>query len=159
VTASTLRARLPHLPVETVDDVVVAAGDANLIVCLTPSTSPYLSAANVHPGTFIAAVGSDSPEKRELSTDLLAASALVCDVTSQCASVGELHHALDERVMTLNDVRAEIGQVLIGTAKGRITDDEIIIFDSTGTGVQDTGPAAAVFLSNRAAQVTDLWAR
>ncbi|MGB8195604.1 MAG: ornithine cyclodeaminase family protein [Acidimicrobiales bacterium] len=157
VTASALRVRLPYLSVETVDDVAVAAGDANLIVCLTPATSPYLSAANIRPGTTIAAVGSDTPEKRELSIDLLVASAFVCDVTHQCASVGELHHALDARVMTLDDVRAEIGQVLVGNANGRTSDDEVVVFDSTGTAVQDTAPAVAVYLSTRAAQVTDLW--
>jgi ornithine cyclodeaminase/alanine dehydrogenase-like protein (mu-crystallin family) len=45
-----------------------------------------------------------------LSTDLLARSVLVCDITHQCAQVGELHHALDAGAMTPTDVRAEIGQ-------------------------------------------------
>jgi ornithine cyclodeaminase/alanine dehydrogenase-like protein (mu-crystallin family) len=45
-------------------------------------------------------VGSDTPAKQELSTDLLARSVLVCDITHQCAQVGELHHALDAGAMT-----------------------------------------------------------
>jgi ornithine cyclodeaminase/alanine dehydrogenase-like protein (mu-crystallin family) len=157
-TASALRVRLPHLSIETVGDVTVGARDADLIVCLTPSTSPYLFATDVAAGTTIAAVGSDTPEKRELSIDLLSASAIVCDVTHQCAAVGELHHALDAGVLTLNDVRGEIGHVLIGSAKGRMSDDEIVVFDSTGTAVQDTAPAAAVFTSGGASQVAELWA-
>jgi ornithine cyclodeaminase/alanine dehydrogenase-like protein (mu-crystallin family) len=59
--------------------------------------------------------------------------------------------------MTLDDVRAEIGQVLVGDAIGRTSYDEVVVFDSTGTAVQDTAPAAAVYLSTRASQVTDLW--
>ena len=157
-TAAELRARLPHLLIETVNDVSSAAGGSDLIVCLTPAASPYLHAADVRAGTTIAAVGSDTPEKQELSIDLLASSALVCDVTHQCAAVGELHHALDAAVMTLEDVRAEIGQVLTRAATGRASDDEIVVFDSTGTAVQDTASAAAVYSSSRAAQESDLWA-
>ncbi len=118
-TAAELRARFPRLPVDIVHDVGRAAAAADLIACLTPSTTPYLHAANVRPGTTIAAIGSDTPDKQELSIDLLWASALVCDVTDQCAAVGELHHALDAGVVTLADVRAEIGQVIAGSATGR----------------------------------------
>ncbi len=157
VTVAALRARLPHLAIETAKNVSQAASESELIVCLTPATSPYLHQGNVRPGTTIAAVGSDTPEKRELSIELLAASALVCDVTNQCAEVGELHHALDAKAMTLHDVRAEIGQVLVGHAKGRLSDDEIVVFDSTGTAVQDTVPAVEVYSTSRAAQIADLW--
>jgi alanine dehydrogenase len=157
-TAADLRARFPELPVRIVHDIDEACAEADLIVCLTPSTSPYLQAANVRPGTTIAAVGSDTPEKRELSIDLLAKAVLVCDVISQCATVGELHHALDAGAMTLADVRAEIGQVIAGTATGRRSDDEIVVFDSTGTAVQDVAPTAAVYLATTGAERVNLWA-
>jgi len=155
-TAAALHERLPNLSIEVVNDVSVAARDSNLIVCLTASTSPYLEAADVRPGTTIAAVGSDTPEKGELSVELLGASALVCDVTDQCAVVGELHHAIEAGVMSVDDVRSEIGQVLTGTARGRMSDDEIIVFDSTGTAVQDTAPAVAAYLSSQFAMQVDL---
>jgi len=57
MTAAALRERLPRLSIEEVSDVSVAARDSNLIVCLTAATSPYLQAADVRPGTTIAAVG------------------------------------------------------------------------------------------------------
>jgi alanine dehydrogenase len=156
-TATELRARFPRLTVNTVYDLDQAAAESDLIICLTPSTSPYLHTGNVHPGTTIAAVGSDTPEKQELSTDLLSISALVCDITHQCATVGELHHALDANAMTLADVRAEIGQIIAGPAIGRRSDNEIVIFDSTGTAVQDTAPAAAVYLATADAETANLW--
>lgn len=156
-TAAELRAGFPQLPIDVVHDVRQAATEADLIVCLTPSTTPYLRAADIRPGTTIAAVGSDTPEKQELSTDLLKASALVCDVTAQCAAVGELHHALNDGAMTLGDVRTEIGQVIAGIATGRRSDDEIVIFDSTGTAIQDAAPAAAVYLATTSADAADLW--
>jgi ornithine cyclodeaminase/alanine dehydrogenase-like protein (mu-crystallin family) len=158
VTVEALREHLPHARIEAVNDLSIAASGSDLIVCLTSATVPYLDAADIRPGTTIAAVGSDSPEKGELSVDLLATSALVCDVTDQCATVGELHHALDAGVISIQGVRAEIGQVLNGSAGGRMSDREIVVFDSTGTAVQDTAPAVAAYLFAHAAKRVDLWA-
>ncbi len=157
-TLADIRTQLPEVRTQIVNDLGAAVSDADLIICLTPATKPILRTADVRPGTTIAAVGSDTPDKQELPIDLLACAALVCDVTDQCANVGELHHALDASAMTLADVRAEIGQVIAGTRPGRQRDDEILIFDSTGTAVQDVGPAAAAYLAATEASRVDLWA-
>lgn len=109
-TSADRRKQLPGVRTQIVNDLAAAVSDADLIICLTPATQPILCATDVRPGTTIAAVGSDTPDKQELPIDLLASSALVCDVTDQCANVGELHHALDACAMTLTDVRAEISQ-------------------------------------------------
>ena len=142
-TLTEIRTRLPHLHATLADNLHIAVQDADLIACLTPATEPYVQLEDVRPGTTIAAVGSDTPDKQELALDLLASAALVCDFTQQCSEVGELHHALEAAIMTVPDVRAEIGEVIAGTAPGRQTDDEIVVFDSTGSAVQDAGPAAA----------------
>jgi ornithine cyclodeaminase/alanine dehydrogenase-like protein (mu-crystallin family) len=95
-------------------------------------------------GTFVAAVGADSPGKQELDAALLASAIVVTDLTRQCADAGELHHALAAGLMTMNDVRAELGEVLSGHADGRRDDDEIVVFDSTGTGFEDAAAAQLV---------------
>jgi ornithine cyclodeaminase/alanine dehydrogenase-like protein (mu-crystallin family) len=50
--------------------------------------------------------------------------------------------------MTSADVRAELADVIVGKAVGRSSDDEIIVFDSTGTALQDA--AAAILVYERA---------
>ncbi|MFI6323290.1 ornithine cyclodeaminase family protein [Nonomuraea sp. NPDC050556] len=125
-------------PAATVAD---ATKNANIVVTLTPSTTPYLGLDAVRPGALVAAVGSDAPDKRELHDDLLAGSALVTDVTHQCAEVGELHHRPD------TPVRAELGDVIRGVKPGRLSPDEIIVFDSTGTAIQDVAAAEALYQS------------
>jgi alanine dehydrogenase len=60
--------------------------------------------------------------------------------------------------MALPDVRAEIGEVIAGTATGRQTNEEIVVFDSTGSAVQDTAPAAAAYLAATSTNQTNLWA-
>jgi ornithine cyclodeaminase/alanine dehydrogenase-like protein (mu-crystallin family) len=95
----------------------------------------------------VAAVGADSPEKQELDPAIFAggAAALVTDVTTQCAEFGELRHVLAAGVMDRNDVRAELGEVVAGVRAGRRHTEERIVFDSTGTPIQDAATAATVY--------------
>ena len=48
-------------------------------------------------------------------------------------------------MMTAADVHAELGELLVGAKAGRASPEEIIIFDSTGTGLQDVAAAAAIY--------------
>ena len=116
-------------------------------VCVTCTTSrrAFLGAGDVAPGTFIAAVGADNPEKQELEPSLLASATLVVDVLHQCAEIGELHHALAAGVLTPERVHAELADVVAGRRPGRTRRDEITIFDSSGTALQDVAAAIAVY--------------
>jgi ornithine cyclodeaminase/alanine dehydrogenase-like protein (mu-crystallin family) len=102
-------------------------------------------ATMVGPGTFVAAVGADNASKSEIDPMLMAAAKVVTDVTVQCASMGELHHAIAAGAMSKADVHAELAEVLVGEKSGRDLPDEIIIFDSTGTGLQDVAAVAAIY--------------
>ena len=90
-------------------------------------------------------MGADSPGKQELDPALVAASKLVVDILEQCAHVGELHHALEAGLLEREDVHAELGEVIVGRKRGRTSDDEITVFDSTGTALQDVAAAAAIY--------------
>jgi len=116
---------------------------ADIIVTCTPSRGPILH--HVQPGTFVAAIGADSEEKQELAPELMASSKVVTDVTDQCATIGDLHHAIDAGVMRREDVYAELSEVVAGRKKGREREDEVIIFDSTGMALQDVAAAAIVY--------------
>jgi ornithine cyclodeaminase/alanine dehydrogenase-like protein (mu-crystallin family) len=121
------------------------ARDADVIACCTTAREPYLDVDMVAPGTFIAAVGADSPDKSEIAPRLMAAAKVVTDVMSQCADMGDLRHAIDAGLMTVADVHAELGQLLVGSRPGRSSPDEVFIFDSTGTGIQDVAAVAALY--------------
>jgi ornithine cyclodeaminase/alanine dehydrogenase-like protein (mu-crystallin family) len=128
-----------------VQDLNAAAEQAKLIICCTPAREPYLDLHMLRPGPFVAAVGADSPDKSEIAPSLMAAAKVVTDVTAQCAEMGDLHHAIEAGSMTQADVYTELGQLLVGEKAGRTSPDEIIIFDSTGTGLQDVAAAAAIY--------------
>jgi ornithine cyclodeaminase/alanine dehydrogenase-like protein (mu-crystallin family) len=134
-----------EIDVHSVRDLVQATRKSDVVVTCTPAKRWFLGREHIRPGTFVAAVGADSPDKQELEPQLLAQSSVVCDLVEQCAHFGDLHHAIAAGLMTHMDVRGELGVVIAGRAPKRTCDDEIIIFDSTGTALQDVAAAAAVY--------------
>ena len=125
--------------------------ESDVCVTCTPSRRAFVARDDVAPGTFVAAVGADSQGKQELDPALLAHATLVVDVLEQCAEIGELQHALASGLMTRADVHAELADVVTGRRPGRTRPDEITVFDSSGTALQDVAAARAVYDKARAA--------
>ena len=122
-------------------------GVANLIVTTTPSNDPLIMANQIRPGTHITAMGSDTPGKQELDSEILAvADVVVADSISQCMIRGEICHALNQGKIT-EDKILELGNVIVG-GNGRTSDDQITVADLTGVAVQDIKIAEAVYLAS-----------
>lgn len=128
-----------------VTDLQRAVGESDVCVTCTPSRRPFLMHEHVRAGTFVAGVGADNPLKQELDPALLASNKVVVDVLEQCAAIGDLHHAISAGVMGKSDVYAGLGAVVAGRTPGRTSAEEIIIFDSTGTALQDVAAAVVVY--------------
>src|SRR6266508_1864999 len=143
--AATAVADKLSIEVQAVRDLARAVAQSDVCVTCTPSRQFFLKREDVAPGTFIAAVGADDERKQELDPRLFAGHKIVVDVLEQCAAIGDLHHALDQALITRADVHAELGEVVAGKKPGRTSRDEIIIFDSTGTALQDAAAAALVY--------------
>ena len=133
------------IAVETISDLGEAMKRSDICITCTPSNRFFLKQDYVQPGTFVAAVGADSETKQELEPTLVAQNKTVVDIMDQCASIGELHHAIALDLMTKQHVHAELGEVVAGTKPGRTSSDEIIIFDSTGMALQDVVTSALVY--------------
>ena len=142
--ANEARERLGISPAATTD-VRGAIRASDIVITCTPSRAPLFAADDVQPGTFIAAVGADAPGKQELDPSLFRRSKVVVDLTVQCLKVGELQHAITDGAFALSQVHAELGEIVAGRKCGRSNDDEIIVFDSTGTALQDVAAAAVVY--------------
>lgn len=134
-----------RIEIEAVSDLASAAARSDVCVTCTTSRQPLLALPHIRPGTFIAAVGADNPEKQELAPALMAASKVVADMVEQCATIGDLHHAIAAGVMNQAEVHAELGEVVAGKKSGRTSPEEVAIFDSTGMALQDVAAAALVY--------------
>jgi alanine dehydrogenase len=140
----------PGLEIVVADDLGRALAQSDVVVTCTPSREPIVHDGAVRPGTFIAAVGADHPEKQEIAPRLMAACTVVVDDLGQCTTMGDLHHAIEAGFMGPADVHAALGELVAGRRPGRTRDDEITIFDSTGLALQDV--AACAVLYERAAR-------
>ena len=137
--------RLTGCAIEAVDDYRTAARASDIIVTCTPAHAPVLGKSDVRQGTFIAAVGADSEVKQELEPALVASCKVVVDMMEQCATIGDLHHALHAGLMRREDVHAELGDIVSGRRPARESAAEVIIFDSTGTALEDVAAASLVY--------------
>lgn len=126
---------------------------SQVIVTCTPAREPFLRREHVAPGTFIAAIGADSTEKQELDVGLLASARVVVDLVTQCAEIGELHHAIEAGAMTQDDVYGELADIVSGTKRPAFGPDDIVVFDSTGCAVQDVAAAGMIYERARAAAI------
>jgi alanine dehydrogenase len=133
------------IEVRAAHDLADAARASHIVVTCTPSRRAVLGPEDVRPGTFVAGVGADNPEKQELDPRLLAGAKVVTDILDQCAEFGDLHHALRAGVVTRAGVHAELGEVVAGRKPGRTVEQEITVFDSTGMALQDVAAAVCVY--------------
>lgn len=122
-----------------------AISQSQICVTCTPSREAFIKNEYAHPGLFIAAVGADSPEKQELDPQLIADHKVVADILDQCVNVGEIHHAIEAKLMTKENVYSQLGEVITGKKVGRESKEEIIIYDATGTALQDVAAAAYIY--------------
>lgn len=131
--------------VHAVEQPSAAVRQSDVCVTCTSARGWFLAREDVRPGTFVAAVGADSPDKQEIEPPLMAASKVVVDSLVQCAEFGELHHALAAGVVARDSVWAELADVVAGRKPGRTAPDEITLFDSTGVALEDVAAALAVY--------------
>jgi len=131
------------LDVTAARDPEQVCAEADVLITATPSRQPLVHAEWLRPGQHVTALGSDSPGKQELDVGcLVRADLLVVDRLTQCATSGELRHALDAGLFHADRVHAELGEIVAARKPGRTRADEITIADLTGVGFQDTAIAS-----------------
>ena len=120
-----------------------AVRGADVVVTATSSREPVLRREWLEPGAHVNAVGASSPQARELDTATVAASALFCDSRESLRhEAAEFRLAITEGLIAGEDhVRAELGEVLAGTAPGRRDHGELTLFRSLGLAIEDLAAA------------------
>ena len=137
-------------PVSAETDGRAAVDGADIIVTTTPSSTPVLKAEWLQAGQHVTAMGSDAEHKNEIEPAVIAAAALyVADSLRQTRRLGELHHAIEARLVAADALFPELGEIVAGRKPGRIGPAQITVADLTGTGIQDT--AIATLAAARAA--------
>lgn len=122
---------------------------ADVIITITSSPAASLLDRHVTKGTHIACMGTDTRGKQEVEAAILGRATLFTDEVAQSVSIGEAQHAFAAGLIAEADI-AEIGAVINGTHPGRISDDDITLFDGTGVGLQDLAVASQAVAAAKA---------
>jgi ornithine cyclodeaminase/alanine dehydrogenase len=120
--------------------------EADIICTATSSADPIFDGHAVRAGTHINAIGSHTPNARELDTEIIKRSKVVGDSRTACFSeAGDIMIPLSEGAIQDSHFYAELGEVITGSKDGRTGDDEITLFKSNGLAIQDAAAAKIVY--------------
>ena len=134
------------IPVTTTATVKEAIMNADIVCTVTASKEPVVAGEWIAAGTHINAVGSSVRSARELDTAAIIKSKLFADrYESLFNEAGDFLIPRNEGIVTDEDVKADIGEVLLGIKKGRESDDEITLFKSLGIAAEDIFSAYHIY--------------
>jgi ornithine cyclodeaminase/alanine dehydrogenase-like protein (mu-crystallin family) len=137
-------------PIEAVETVEEALRGADLIVTATTSADACVRRSWISEGAHLNAVGSCTPNTRELDAETVAVSSLFVDkIESVINEAGDYLCALREGVIKSDHIRAELGEVLKGTKPGRTCTGEITLFKSLGLAVEDLAAAEYLYRKSK----------
>ena len=116
----------------------------DVVLTVTPGEELVILEADLGPGQHFAVLGADAHGKQEVELGAIERCRLFCDEWEQASAGGELANGVDAGLVERGEV-TQLGDVLVGKAPGRRTDEEITLFDSTGLAIQDLAICQAVY--------------
>ena len=122
-----------------------ACRGADIVTTTTTTRKPIIRKSWIDPGTHINGIGADAAGKQELETALTKSCKIVIDEWQQASHSGEINVPISRGNLEKKDIYAELGEIIAGKKKGRTSDNEITLFDSTGLAIQDVSTAYVVY--------------
>jgi ornithine cyclodeaminase len=133
------------LPATAIGDLNRGLADADIVSCATTSREPLVHGASVRAGTHVDLVGAFTPEMRESDDDLIARAALFVDtIGGALKEAGDLVQPMSRGVVTRDSISAELADLVLARHPGRRSRDEVTLFKSVGTGIEDLCAARLV---------------
>lgn len=146
--AEELAAELAHDGFEThsVTDLEHAVRQSDIVSCVTTATAPVVMGRWLKPGAHVDLAGAFKPTMRETDAEVVARSSVYVDTRDGAlAEAGDLLQARDEGKFDFANIRGDLFELCRGTAKGRTLPDEITLFKSAGSAIEDLATAIMLF--------------
>jgi ornithine cyclodeaminase/alanine dehydrogenase-like protein (mu-crystallin family) len=130
-----------------VTDLEAAVRSADLISCATTSTAPIIKGAWLKPGAHVDLAGAFRPTMRETDAEVAGQARVYVDTREGAlAEAGDLIQAQAEGKFDFDQVQGDLFELCRGQVQGRKTADEITLFKSCGTAIEDLAAAIMVYL-------------
>lgn len=128
------------------DDLDRAVAEADIVSAATISTVPLVKGAKLRRGTHVDLVGAFSPAMRESDERAIAVSSVFVDTRAGALKeAGDIVQAIAEGTLKAGDIKGDLFELTRGTAKGRVSADEITLFKSVGAAIEDLAAAISVY--------------
>ncbi len=137
--------RAEGLPAEALADLAQGLAQADIVSCATTAVEPVVRGALLRPGTHVDLVGGFTPQMREADDELIGRAEIFVDTyAGALQEAGDLVQPLASGVLARARVRAELAELVLGAHPGRRSRDEITLFKSVGTALEDLCAARLV---------------
>ena len=142
-TAAALVAQgLPATAVRSLDE---ALAQADIVSCATTAREPVVRGALLRAGAHVDLVGAFKPDMRESDDALVARASVFVDTRAGALKeAGDLVQAMAAGAFAADRVRAELADLCAGRHPGRTREDEVTVFKSVGTALEDLAAARLV---------------
>lgn len=139
------------LPAAVATDLPEAVARADVITAATSATSPLVRARDVTPGTHVDLIGAFTPAMVEADEELVTTASLFVDVPEALTEAGDLTDPLGRGSLLPTDVLATLTDLASGRHTGRASAEEVTVFKSVGTALEDLIAAGVVWEAGSAA--------
>lgn len=120
------------------NDLNQASSQADIITCATLAEEPLILGEHVRAGTHVDLVGAFTPNMRESNNALIQSGSLFADTRSGVLSEGgDYIQPLKAGLIAESDIKGELRELCLGLVNGRKHEDEITVFKSVGTALED----------------------
>lgn len=144
--AQKLADQLQHdFEVQVVTDLKTAVEQADIISCATLSTKPLILRQWLQSGQHLDLIGSFTPQMRETEGKCFTDTRVFVDTEEALIKAGDILSAIKETDFTTEKVMATLSDLCQGKHQGRISPNEITVFKSVGTGLEDLAAASLVY--------------
>ncbi|MFM9884793.1 MAG: ornithine cyclodeaminase family protein [Burkholderiales bacterium] len=134
------------LRAEVADDLDAAMAVADIVTCATTSMEPVIHGHQLRPGMHLDLVGAFTPQMRETDDACVARSSVFVDtIAGALKEAGDLVQPIAAGTFSREQVRAELADLVTARHAGRQHAEEITLFKSVGTALEDLAAARLAF--------------
>lgn len=134
-----------NIEVRAVEGLDEAVRRSDVVTCVTASTEPLLLGSRVQPGTHVDLIGSFTPTMRETDDALMQSGSIWLDTYEDALVAGDLALPLESGAISRSDILGDLASLVAGPPTARQRDDEITVFKSAGTALEDLAAARLLF--------------
>ncbi len=134
-------------------DLEAATARADIVTCATLSEAPLIHAERLSAGTHLDLIGAFTPSMQESDVACFAKARVFVDTTEALMKAGDVLRAIEAGAFAESSLQATLEQLCRGERAGRQTADEITLFKSVGTALEDLAAAALVMRSQNPGHV------